>query len=243
MRLQAASGRNRLLIKALAASAAVHAALLWPALPLRGAASVALHATLRGAAPTSAARDTPIAAAPTVPQRAAARTSPPARRRGAGHAVQEVAAASVLAVAGDGAHAAAPASDGADRPVPAAPAGQDAAPAPSAAVSVDEASGGIDSRSLTEYRIALIRAGHRSPRYPRRAIEEGLAGEVEVVLRVGADGWPAGIVLARSSGHRRLDNAAREMIAYAAQRAAVPQALRGREFAVDIPVLFVLKEQ
>lgn len=49
----------------------------------------------------------------------------------------------------------------------------------------------------------------RAPVYPRRAVERGEEGEVLLRVLVEADGATGDIVIYRSSGHRRLDAAAR----------------------------------
>jgi protein TonB len=49
-------------------------------------------------------------------------------------------------------------------------------------------------------------------------------------------------VLARSSGHEILDQAALEMLRQAAARAVLPESLRGQSFAVLLPVVFEVKE-
>jgi protein TonB len=49
--------------------------------------------------------------------------------------------------------------------------------------------------------------------------------------------------LAKSSGHAALDAAALDMMRQAAPRARVPESLRGRSFAVSLPVVFDLDEE
>ena len=44
--------------------------------------------------------------------------------------------------------------------------------------------------------------------YPPAAIEQGLEGEVRLIIKLGADGTVADVSLAASSGHALLDNAA-----------------------------------
>lgn len=51
-----------------------------------------------------------------------------------------------------------------------------------------------------------------APVYPRSAMLEGLTGTVLLRVVVGADGRPLEVSVARSSGHRELDNAARMQV-------------------------------
>ncbi|MBW8807596.1 MAG: energy transducer TonB [Lysobacter sp.] len=47
-----------------------------------------------------------------------------------------------------------------------------------------------------------------APVYPNKALRAGLSGSVEIEVVVGADGMPLSARIARSSGHRALDEAA-----------------------------------
>lgn len=47
-----------------------------------------------------------------------------------------------------------------------------------------------------------------APVYPNKALHAGLSGSVEIEVVVGADGMPLSAMIARSSGHRALDEAA-----------------------------------
>lgn len=47
-----------------------------------------------------------------------------------------------------------------------------------------------------------------APVYPRKALRAGLSGSVEIEVVVGIDGVPSSARIARSSGHRALDEAA-----------------------------------
>lgn len=50
------------------------------------------------------------------------------------------------------------------------------------------------------------------PTYPREAIREGLTGTVLLQVLVDVDGKPLEVTIARSSGHRILDQAARKQV-------------------------------
>ena len=112
-------------------------------------------------------------------------------------------------------------------------------PAPSGAAGPAD---GIDANGLRSYRIGLAReaSSHRS--YPPLARERGWSGTAEIEVDVPREGAPRQVVLARSSGHDILDRAALAMMSRAAAAAALPDSLRGRAFAVRLPVVFDLDE-
>lgn len=57
-----------------------------------------------------------------------------------------------------------------------------------------------------EYRLAP------APNYPKRALQQRLTGTVTLQVLVGIDGRPLEVTVARSSGHRELDEAARAQV-------------------------------
>ena len=99
-----------------------------------------------------------------------------------------------------------------------------------------------DLGSLAQYRLALIGAAKRHKTYPPPAIDRGLEGRVDVRLVIGTDGALARVLVRRSSGHDVLDRQALELMRTASGLTPVPPALRNREFAVEVPVLYELKE-
>jgi protein TonB len=99
-----------------------------------------------------------------------------------------------------------------------------------------------DLGTLAQYRLALIGAAKQQKRYPPRAIDLGWEGRVDVRLVVGVDGALAELLVQRSSGHDLLDRQALELMRKAAALTPVPPALANREFAVEVPVLYELKE-
>jgi protein TonB len=111
------------------------------------------------------------------------------------------------------------------------------APAPAAPAAPDP-----DAGNLAQYRLALIGAAKGFKRYPAQAMEKGWTGTVEVRVVVGPTGFPRSTSVKTSSGYQILDLQALDMVRRAHGRASVPPALRGREFIVDIPVIFDLKE-
>lgn len=96
---------------------------------------------------------------------------------------------------------------------------------------------GADADGLREYRMALAREARRFKRYPERALLAGIGGTAEVRVEHAA-GALAVARLERSSGDEALDAAALSMMREAAPRTAIPEPLRGRSFAVSLPVIF-----
>ncbi len=115
------------------------------------------------------------------------------------------------------------------------------APAAPSAGTPREGSDGADAGTLAQYRIALISAANRYRRYPAQAMEKGWQGRVEIRLSIGANGMIQGAAIRTSSGHQVLDDTALDMIRKAKPMTQIPQVLRGREFIVDVPVIFDLK--
>ncbi|MDO8931646.1 MAG: TonB family protein [Rhodocyclaceae bacterium] len=97
---------------------------------------------------------------------------------------------------------------------------------------------GLDADAVRQYRLALAVQARRFKRYPPQALEAGIGGTVEIRVAVAADGQAGDVALARSSGQDLLDAAAFDMMQKAAPRASVPELLRGRAFAVSLPVVF-----
>lgn len=102
--------------------------------------------------------------------------------------------------------------------------------------------GAPDAVGLRQYRLALASEARRYRRYPEAARRAGLAGTVEVRVSIAASGVAAQAELTRSSGHAQLDTAALEMLRLAAERTKLPEALRYRQFAVLLPVVFEVEE-
>jgi len=126
-------------------------------------------------------------------------------------------------------------------PIPeAASASPDAAsrPVPSAEKTMAE---GVDAGLLEKYRLALIDAARRYKHYPTHAMERGWQGRVEVRLVVGSNGAVRSALINRSSNYRILDDQALDMVKKGTGREPIPSALQGREFTLDIPVIFELQ--
>lgn len=100
----------------------------------------------------------------------------------------------------------------------------------------------LDAGTLAQYRLSLISAARRFKRYPRVALDQNWQGSVQVRMVVGANGEIASLVVRSGAGYPVLDEHALEMIERAKALAQIPPALRGKEFTVDIPIVFSLRE-
>lgn len=95
---------------------------------------------------------------------------------------------------------------------------------------------------LANYRKLIIEQAARYKRYPRVARDNGWEGRVEVRMAIGADGAIASMRVARGTGYAVLDDQALDMVRSAKPDTAIPDGLRGKSFAVDIPVIFSLRD-
>lgn len=100
-----------------------------------------------------------------------------------------------------------------------------------------------DADGIRAYRIGLAREARSHRRYPPLALERGWTGTAEIQVDVSRQGRARQILLARSSGHEILDREAVTMMSHAAALAALPDSLRGQEFAVRLPVVFDLADR
>lgn len=113
---------------------------------------------------------------------------------------------------------------------------------PSVALPLPAESGAPDAAGLRQYRLALASEARRYKRYPEAARRAGLAGTVEVRIKVAASGIAPQTELTRSSGHAQLDSAAVEMLRLAVERTTLPGTLHNRQFVVLLPVVFEVEE-
>ena len=100
---------------------------------------------------------------------------------------------------------------------------------------------GFDTGLLDAYRLALIDAAKRYKRYPVQAMERGWQGRVEIRVVIGTDGMIRRTLVKTSSNYRILDDQALDMVKRGKSLTQIPPALRGREFTVDVPVIFELQ--
>ncbi len=131
----------------------------------------------------------------------------------------------------------------ASEPAPAAAVAPAIAGSATAGLLTEGNAGGDALDGLRGYRLAVAGQARRFKRYPAQAMASGWAGTVEVRVEVGSDGRPRAATAARSSGHEILDRAALTMIDAGALRARLPDVLRGKSFAVVLPVVFNLDDE
>ena len=230
---------TRRLRYAIVASLVLHALVLWPEhqrLLTKDAPSL-LQATLRARPQAAAEPPTVPAPLPVKPRQAAAAPAPvlaaPARTPNT-PSLDSPAPAPVPLVPQ-------PAVDSGTKPAPAA------VPSAPAAVTggllTEGVASGEAADGLRGYRLAVAVQARRFKRYPAQAMASGWAGTAEVRIEVGGDGRPQPATVARSSGHEVLDRAALTTIDAGALRARLPESLRGKAFAVVLPVVFNLDEE
>jgi protein TonB len=99
----------------------------------------------------------------------------------------------------------------------------------------------MDTGTLEQYKIALIIATRRFKRYPPIAMEKGWQGRVNVHMVIGANGVIASASIKTGSGHEVLDNQALDMLKKGNAMVPIPASLRGREFSIEVPVIFNLE--
>lgn len=119
-----------------------------------------------------------------------------------------------------------------------------AAPVPREAVgTAAPAPAADDPSTVAQYRIALMEAARGLRSYPRLARENNWEGKVTVRIAVAPGGVLAALAVASSSGYPVLDQQALDMMRRAQAKTPVPAALRAREFSVEIPVIFDLRDE
>lgn len=153
---------------------------------------------------------------------------------------------------GEQAPAPAPSPSAPARPQPSSPATTESPAtipsAPSATAPTSEppakaAPPSVEAGALEKYRSDLIGMARRYKRYPRVALDNNWEGRVVVHMVVGANGVIASLRVTTRSGHDVLDRQAVDMIRKAKPLVPIPPAMRGREFSVEIPVIYDLKDQ
>jgi protein TonB len=82
----------------------------------------------------------------------------------------------------------------------------------------------------------------RYKRYPRIAQENNWEGRVELRIAYAETGAMSSVTVRKSAGRAVLDEEAQAMIRSAQAQVALPAALRGRAFTLEIPVEFSLKD-
>lgn len=244
---------ERVLLRCLLASIALHALVLLgismmdaPAPPAKSPSVLTANLLPFAAAPPAPVQPQPKLAPPSPPEPASAprpQSTEPAAVPAPVPAPQKTAPAEAAKVSP--AESAPAATRAAATPAqPVAPLQTRAAPQATAGISIAETaakSGNeADKGTLEQYRLALIVATRRYKRYPAIAMEKGWQGRVEVHMAIGADGMIASASIKTGSGHEVLDNQALEMLQKGKTSVPIPASLRGREFSIEVPVIFNL---
>lgn len=99
-----------------------------------------------------------------------------------------------------------------------------------------------DAGTLAQYRLSVLGAARRFKHYPDVAVENSWQGKVEVHMVIDSSGEISALAVRNSAGHQVLDQHALEIIERAKALAPIPPALRGKQFTVDVPVIFSLRE-
>lgn len=132
-----------------------------------------------------------------------------------------------------------PASPPSTAPAPTAPSVARADPQPDSSASADDP----DRKMLiASYGIQLKSQMRKYNRYPRIALDNNWEGKGELLLLVGANGMISEIRVIRSTGHEILDKTMAETVRKAKPLVPIPPSLRGREFSIEIPYEWVLKD-
>ncbi len=89
--------------------------------------------------------------------------------------------------------------------------------------------------------LKLADAAKRYRRYPVQAMERGWQGRVEIRVVIGTNGTIEDALIKTSSNYQILDDQALDMVKRGKPLTPIPAALHGREFTMDIPVIFELQ--
>jgi protein TonB len=105
------------------------------------------------------------------------------------------------------------------------------------------AASGPDPGTVARFRLELMDLARRYKKYPRIAQDNNWEGRVELRIAIGEDGAIASIIVKKGAGRAVLDDEAQAMIRAAKSKATIPPGLRGKAFALEIPVDFFLKDE
>jgi protein TonB len=95
--------------------------------------------------------------------------------------------------------------------------------------------------AYSNYGSVLSREFAKHKLYPRVAQMRGWQGMARVELKIDASGNVTSSSIAESSGFEILDKQALEMVRKASPLPLPPEALRGRDFTIVVPVAFKLE--
>lgn len=124
------------------------------------------------------------------------------------------------------------AAQGRDAPVVTRGSGRKVEPAPSAS--------NVSEDGIRLYKLSLAREARAYKHFPVMAGQRAWEGEVSIVIATAAGVWLPQVSLSQGSGVELVDSVALEMVSRAVRTAALPDSLRGREFALTLPVRFSL---
>lgn len=230
---------DRTFFTAIACSVALHLGLLYllPEFFQTKARPVANVLTAHIVAPKPEVQK--IEEPPAQPPQPAPKTARPAQAKPTPRVTEPVAAPVIAVPATPSAPPAAiaPAPAPALPPVAVAPS---AAPAPATAATATAAP---DPGSVAQFRLELIELARHHKRYPRAAVDNNWEGKVDLRMVIAANGSIASLLVRKSAGYAALDNEAQQMFRTAKGQLAIPPALRGKEFTVDVSAdFYFLKE-
>ena len=100
----------------------------------------------------------------------------------------------------------------------------------------------LSVEGLGAYRLNLAREARRLKRYPVIARDRSWEGVVVLKIQVQTGSVIPEVLIEHGSGHDVLDVQALKMMSQAARQASVPESLRGKQFAIDIPIHFRLAD-
>ena len=100
----------------------------------------------------------------------------------------------------------------------------------------------LSVEGLGTYRLNLAREARRLKRYPVIARDRFWEGVVVLKIQAQTGSVIPAVLIERGSGHDVLDVEALEMMSQAARQASVPESLRGKQFAIDVPIHFRLAD-
>jgi len=109
--------------------------------------------------------------------------------------------------------------------------------------SVAAAASGPDPGAVARFRIDLLKIIALDKKYPQIAQDSHWTGTAELRVAIGADGSISSITVKKSSGHAVLDDEAQSMIRAAQSKMAIPPALGGTAFHLDVAVDFYRKDE
>jgi protein TonB len=99
----------------------------------------------------------------------------------------------------------------------------------------------LDAGALKAYGEILAQAIDKRKSYPRLARMRNWQGTTQLKLRIGPDGRLHDVSVGSSSGFELLDAAAIKMVQESLPLPELPEALRGRELTMTVPIVFKLQ--